>query len=76
MVRQITNAYGKRPVPPRGIAVRAQKAALQDVIEWRRVFGAFQLTIPVNSKALLLVAEERRLSVLLWIAKSIPHYNR
>ena len=79
VVRQITNAYGKRSVPPPpqlGIAVRAQKAVLQDVIEWRRVFGAFQLTIPVKAKDVLLVAEERRLSVLLWIASSIPHHNR
>jgi len=79
VVRQITNAYGKRPAPsppPSAIAVRAKKAATQDVIEWRRVFGAFQLTIPVKTKDVLLVAEERRLSVLLWIALSIPHHNR
>ena len=83
VVRQITNAYGKRPAPPPpppSIAARAKKAsvqaAVQDVIEWRRVFGAFQLTIPVKAKDVLLIAEERRLSVLLWIAQSIPHHNR
>jgi hypothetical protein len=34
--------------------------------------GAFQLTIPVQSKAALLVREERHLSVLRWIAQAIP----
>jgi hypothetical protein len=40
------------------------------------VLGAFQLTIPVHPKELLLVREERELSVLRWIAEAIPHHNR
>jgi hypothetical protein len=79
VVRQITNAYGKRPEPPPpppGIAARSRKLFTSDLIEWRRVFGAFQLTIPVKRKDVILPVEERRLSVLLWIAKSIPHHNR
>jgi hypothetical protein len=45
-------------------------------IEWRRVLGAFQLTIPVKAKEALLLTEERQLSVLRWIAEAIPHNNR
>ena len=33
-------------------------------------------TIPVKSKAALLVTEERQLSVLRWIGGAIPHHNR
>jgi hypothetical protein len=43
---------------------------------WRRVLGVFKLTIPVSTKALLLKPEERRLSVLRWIEKSIPIQSR
>src|SRR5439155_8331897 len=45
-------------------------------IEWRRVLGAFQITIPVSTKAGLLDREERLLSVLRWIAEAIPSDNR
>jgi hypothetical protein len=45
-------------------------------VEWRRVLGAFQLTIPVRTKEVLLVREERDLSVLRWIAEAIPHHSR
>jgi hypothetical protein len=45
-------------------------------VEWRRVIGAFQLTIPVRNKELLLVREERDLSVLRWISGFIPHHSR
>jgi len=78
VVRQITNAYGTRPAPPSppGMAARSKKSFVPDLIEWRRVFGAFQLTIPVKRKDEILPVEERRLSVLLWIAESIPHHNR
>jgi hypothetical protein len=37
------------------------------VILWRTVLGAFQLTIPVKTKQILLADEERMLSVLRWI---------
>jgi hypothetical protein len=47
-----------------------------DVIQWRKVLGSFQLTIPVQTKQVLLEPEERLLSVLRWIAKSIPQDNR
>jgi hypothetical protein len=38
--------------------------------------GAFQLTIPVGAKDLLLPREERDLSVLRWIGEAIPHNSR
>jgi hypothetical protein len=47
-----------------------------DVLEWRRVLGAFQLTAPVRPKQTLLVREERQLSVLRWIAEAIPRDSR
>jgi hypothetical protein len=82
VVRQVTNAFsrviGAPPVPH--VAARrkakAPAAVVTEEIEWRRVIGAFQLTIPVKRKDLLLVNEERDLSVLLWIGEAIPSHNR
>jgi murein tripeptide amidase MpaA len=81
VVRQLTNAFGKAtppPPPPPSIAVRRAMAAAvgRGEVEWRRVLGAFQLTIPVRNKEVLLVREERDLSVLRWIGKFIPHHSR
>jgi hypothetical protein len=80
VVRQVTNAIGKLapppPPPPHLTAPAAAAAVGFTEIEWRRVFGAFQLTIPVKTKSLLLATEERQLSVLRWIAEAIPHYHR
>jgi len=42
----------------------------------RALLGAFQLTIPVQSKAILVEPEKRRLSVLRYIAGSIPADDR
>src|SRR5581483_1813069 len=47
-----------------------------DYRQWRRVLGAFQLTAPVRPKEALLFREERHLSVLRWIAESIPKSSR
>jgi hypothetical protein len=81
VVRQITNAFGtRRPPPPPtpAIAARSHAAAVAApaLIAWRRVLGAFQLTIPVRNKEVLLLTEERDLSVLRWIAEAIPRHNR
>jgi len=89
VVRQVTNAFGQPtpppppPPPPPRISATQQMATQQTAtamapaeIEWRRVLGAFQLAIPVKSKEVLLVTEERQLSVLRWIAEAIPHHNR
>jgi hypothetical protein len=80
-VRQLTNAFGKRPPPPPPppriqVAARAARVSVPAELEWRRVLGAFQLTVPVKTKDVLLFKEERDLSVLKWIFKAIPHHNR
>lgn len=78
-VRQITNAVakgnlGKSFVSIEGRNNQASKYANQ--FNWRLVSGAFQITIPVKEKATLRLREERDLSVLLWIFKTIPAGSR
>ena len=82
VVRQVTNAFGRGPQPPpptrKASRRKVKDAAVAEpgYFEWRRVLGAFQLSIPVKSKELLLVTEERDLSVLRWIGEAIPHHSR
>lgn len=80
VVRQVTNAFGNvpppPPPPPRITVPQTTQAVAAVKIRWRRISGAFQLTIPVKKKATLLVTEERQLSVLRWIGQSIPHTSR
>ncbi|MFI5394243.1 MAG: M14 family metallopeptidase [Candidatus Binatia bacterium] len=79
ITRQITNAFGRRPpspTPPLSIAAHPGQVMAPDLIEWRRVLGSFQLSIPVETREALLGPEERLLSVLRWVAKGIPHDNR
>ncbi len=66
-VRQITNASAN---------IIFVKGKSEQPASWRQVLGAFQLTIPVGVKRLLLPREERDLSVLRWIAESIPANSR
>ncbi|HST12169.1 MAG TPA: sialidase family protein [Terriglobales bacterium] len=80
VIYQVTNAIGwaTKPVPV-VTARRKQRSAAQSArhpIEWRRVIGAFQITIPVKNKADILLKEERRLSVLRWVGEAIPHHSR
>ncbi|MBN3036145.1 MAG: hypothetical protein JW861_11210 [Bacteroidales bacterium] len=42
----------------------------------RHIVGSFQLTIPVSDKAGMLPGQQRLLSVLRWIGRSIPAGNR
>jgi hypothetical protein len=51
-------------------------ASLEQMLRWRRVLGAFRLTIPVGTKQELLAPQERMLSVLRWIEQSIPVEDR
>jgi hypothetical protein len=87
MVRQVTNAIGLHRGSVGGTIARA--AANVDISDafvsthgdkrfffYRKVLGAFQLTIPVHIKQQLLLAEERALSLLRWIAPSIPTGSR
>jgi len=76
-VRQLTDAFAE--APPRiqsQLRERPALAAFPAVFSWRRVIGAFQLTIPVRSKPELLPQEERDLSVLRWIGAAIPPSSR
>lgn len=43
---------------------------------WRHIVGSFQLTIPVREKADILPKQQRLLSNLRWIERSIPANNR
>jgi hypothetical protein len=92
VVRQVTNAFATKlrlkeqpaAVETKGKSKRAtavpqegdMSRSAYDYSQWRRVLGAFQLTIPVRQKETLLVREERHLSVLRWIAEAIPHNSR
>jgi hypothetical protein len=79
IARQIANVSARRPTPaPPILLTEAPGAAAVVVttIAWRRIIGAFQISIPVTTRALLLEPEVRLLSVLRWIAKAIPERNR
>jgi hypothetical protein len=78
VARQITNAFAVQPKQhtPGVPTVLSEAAASYNIIKWRRVLGSFQVSIPVSTKKALLEPEERLLSVLRWIAKSIPLDNR
>lgn len=79
VVRQATHAQGKPIVPPPPITsgLGSGNAARRDpVIRWRQIQGAFQISIPVRTKTVLLAPEERLLAVLRWILLSIPDNNR
>jgi hypothetical protein len=78
VVRQITHAQSRRRQPPPQLGLAAPPAigVGGKLIEWRRVFGAFQVAIPVHTKAIILPREERQLSILRWIGQTIPHHSR
>jgi hypothetical protein len=84
VVRQVTNAFGwTGSQKPPAVQIRSRHKASASthggdrrLIEWRRVIGAFQLTIPVKHSSGLLLTEERQLSVLRWIGESIPYHSR
>src|SRR5262249_49660854 len=69
----------RRPQPGPVIelaAVHAVATSKRDLIEWRRVVGAFQVNVPVSTKELLLPVEVRLLSVLRWIASRMSLTDR
>jgi len=81
VIRQVTNAFGAGRMPPPPArrpraGARAAVVTKEGQIGWRKVIGAFQITIPVKDKRTLLVPEERQLSVLKWIGETIPHTSR
>jgi hypothetical protein len=73
VVRQISStAVSARPVigasetGSQGRVFRAQ----------RRIYGAFQINIPVSTKSKMLIPEERNLSLMKWIGQTIPLSSR
>lgn len=81
VVRQITNAYSKGSQPRQIESGRGEKqgsgsAVVPQTRSWRRVLGAFQLSVPAKAKEQILPREERDFSVLQWIGKSIPSASR
>jgi hypothetical protein len=77
LVRQVTSAQAyRRPGPEPGVHAAAAAEGGGGLIRWRRVFGAFQIAIPVHTKAILLPGEERQLSILRWIQDGIDPRSR
>ncbi len=73
IVKQLTSA-GAQDDEQIGTEIAA--AAVADAFTWRRVLGVFRLNIPVATKATLLDGERRTLSIMRWIAASIPVESR
>ncbi|HEX7723720.1 MAG TPA: sialidase family protein [Pyrinomonadaceae bacterium] len=76
IVKQVTSAFGTTTTPPPGAPLHAATVVKKYPIKWRRVLGAFQVNIPVQTKSLLLPREERLLSVMKWIGEAIPADSR
>jgi hypothetical protein len=82
VARQLRYVSAKRrtpPPPPPVLELAARElvvAPRRDLIEWRRVVGAFQVTIPVSTRDELRPIEERLLAVLRWIARGIEPQDR
>ena len=82
VVRQLTHIGRVAKKPPGGgpdvvedVALTTAAAAGR-LIVWEHVLGAFQVTIPISSRVLLLDDEVRLLSVLRWILTKIPQPDR
>jgi hypothetical protein len=80
VVHQVTTskaAQRRQPPPPRITAdeTPGPRAIIREGTA-RRILGAFQLTIPVTTREVMLAPEERALSVLRYIEESIPPENR
>jgi len=76
VVNQVTNAGSQKIIGDQNQNQRGAHTNAVVLRSWRRVLGVFKITVPVSTKALLLKPEERRLSVLRWIEKSIPVQSR
>jgi len=77
LVRQITSVQAyRRPGPELGVRPAVAAEGRGGLVRWRPVFGAFQVAIPVHTKAVLLPGEERQLSILRWIQEAIDPHSR
>jgi hypothetical protein len=85
-VKQVTSVIGRRSAgtghgndvghAADGSAANILSTTATKQLRWRRVLGVFHLRIPVGTKESLLPFEERRLSIMRHIGRSIPTDNR
>lgn len=57
-------------------SVVVEAAASNNLLVWEEVLGAFQVTIPISTRTLLIDGETRLLSLLRWILATIPQTDR
>jgi len=76
----VRHETGVTPAPPASPASPASPAAqttqTTDLGAWKRVLGTFQVSIPVQTKQVMLAPEERLYSILRWILASLPPHDR
>jgi hypothetical protein len=71
VVRQFTRVGAQTPAGAT-LAVPSSKPGF----EWKKIRGTFQISIPVTTRDVMLEPEERLLSILRWILRSIPRHDR
>jgi hypothetical protein len=80
VVRQLTGAaavtFGENSPARGGTQTVAAFARRGEAFRWRRLLGAFQFSIRINTKDQLLYPEERLLAWLKWRVEVTPHANR
>jgi hypothetical protein len=72
VVHQITPVARKGSAQP---GFELQAAATRR-LNWRRMLGSFQISIPVTTKNVMLEPEERLLAIMRWILLSVPLHDR
>ena len=79
MVRELADAFFFIIGSPVGSPARRSspsRAEGEGQLRWRQVTGSYQISIPVLTKDVLLLPEERTLAVLRWVFEAIPTSNR
>ena len=79
VVRELADAFFFIIGSPVGSPARRSspsRAEGEGQLRWRQVTGSYQISIPVLTKDVLLLPEERTLAVLRWVFEAIPTSNR
>ncbi|MFK4440567.1 hypothetical protein ABH944_000567 [Caballeronia udeis] len=81
VVRQVKSASARArtpppPPPPSVLQFASASVGTSTVLTWRRICGAFRITIPVSTKGNMLVPAERALSLMRWVGETIPPTDR
>lgn len=76
IVKQVTSAIGIGIGNANNNVLASSSVGSRVNINWRRVLGVFHLTIPISTKQDLLQPEERKLSIMKYIGKSIPSSSK